>query len=83
MSEDADRAAVIAASGSGGSAVYRDARTAKFGEEPFGGPDAVLSDDAGHVLVAKGCGLASCVGSHVWEAAGVRLYCAGPDAAHG
>jgi hypothetical protein len=79
MSEDADRAAVIAASGSGGSAVYRGPRTAKFGEETFGGPDAVLSDDAGHPLVEKGCGLASCVGSHVWEDAGMRSYCAGPQ----
>jgi hypothetical protein len=80
MSEDADRAAVIAASGSGGSAVYRSPGTAKFGEETFGGPDAVLSDDDGHPLVAKGCGLEACVGSHVWEDAGVRSYCAGPDA---
>jgi hypothetical protein len=79
MSEDADRAAVIAASGSGGSAVYRGPRTAKFGEETFGGPDAVLSDDDGNRLAAKRCGLASCFGSHIWDDAGVRSYCAGPE----
>ncbi len=86
MSEDEQRAAIIAASGSGGSAqgflpqmagLMRFGSIA-FGQEP-GGPMPPLVDDHGNVLMAKDCGDAGHVGSHIWDDGGVRSYCAGPS----
>jgi hypothetical protein len=82
MSTDEQRQAIIAASGSGGSARYVAPQLPgqlKFGESVFGGTDATLKDDDGNPLVAKTCPLSSCVGSHVWiDGEHVRCYCAGP-----
>lgn len=78
-----ERAQIVAASGSGGSAqgVPPQMRgTLRFGESAFGqepgGPVPPLTDDDGNVLTAEACGQAECIGSHVW---GEHRYCAGPD----
>jgi hypothetical protein len=83
MSND-ERAKIIAASGSGGSApsaLPPLEHTLRFGAATFGGDDATLIDDHGNALFPKTCAL-SCVGSHIWtHESGVLCYCAGPDAA--
>jgi hypothetical protein len=76
--EAVQRERIIAASGSGGSALYTIPEVPgqlKFGETVFGGPDAPLMDDAGNILTAQACGSADCIGSHLH---GERLFCAGP-----
>lgn len=80
--EAAERAALIAASGSGGSAQGFPPQligTLRFGETVFGRiAGGTLYDDDGRVLVPRECGRTGCVGSHVWDDGGVRCYCAGP-----
>jgi hypothetical protein len=87
MTEDEERAAVIAASGSGGSAQGMPpqmAGTMRFGEQAFGqepgGPVPELRDDHGNLLVAQACGREDCIGSHIWtHESSLRCYCAAPS----
>lgn len=82
--EAQERAKIVAASGSGGSAQGHPpemAGTLKFGASVFGqvpGESPVeLRDDDGNVLTAQQCGQVECIGSHIW---GVHQYCSGPVA---
>lgn len=83
--EAEERARIIAASGSGGSAQGvppQMAGTLKFGQHAFGqvpgGPVPPLTDADGNPLVANMCDTL-CAGSHIWtDANGVRSYCPGP-----
>jgi hypothetical protein len=82
---DEERAKIIAASGSGGSAQGRPPQFGlRFGEIAFGqvpgGPVPALTDDHGRPLVARACADGSHLGSHIWDDSGTRSYCEGPYA---
>ena len=86
ITPEGERAQVIAASGSGGSAQGKPPQFGlRFGEIAFGqvpgSPVPPLMDDAGNPLILGKCDKDACIGSHIWmHPDGARVYCEGPDA---